>query len=355
MNKLLSSIFLSLLACTIFAQQQPTEDDGIGLSQEVMQKLLDGVNFRDQQHTARVTRCRGTYLRTEIRDTSSEYALQAEIKIVGDDRQPAFVLKKIEHKTLTEVRIYEALLRIFTPGKDDDHGTYDYERLDGETWEGESNQRVITQDAGPLADTDVMVNGILLKTDANGIIHDTENQLNILDKFDDLGIRLFDFTIDVPGFDPINIPLTRTMPQRRQSDEMRIEEDEKFEILLAYGLDFALSKKKPEQDALQCKATLPKDFAFATAGEAFPLTITVTNSGETQTSCLVARSFSRIDGLDGKLFYFGAIQPGETKSFTRILRVDENEKSNAAALEIRFSDSWSLPKQRIPLRLTLIH
>lgn len=355
MNKLLLTIFSCILACSFIAQQQPADDEGLGLSPEVMQKLLEGVSFRDSKGTARVTRVKGTYLRTDIKDSSSEYAIQAEIKITDEHRQPVFALKKIEHRTITEVRIYEALLRIFTPGKDDDHGTYDYERLEGETWEGESTQRVVTQDAGPLADTDVIVNGILLRTDKSGYVIDAKNELDILNRFDDLGMRQCDFTIDVPGFQPIEITMTRTMPQRRQSDEMRIEEDEKFELLLAYGLDFALSKKKPEQDELQCKAVLPKDFAFATAGKFFPLTVTVTNSGETQTSCLIARTFSRIQGLNGKLFYFGAIQAGETKSFTRIVRVDENEKSNSAALEIRFSDSWSTPKQRIPLRFPLIH
>lgn len=355
MKKTFLFLFSCLLACSVFAQQKPAENDGIGLSPEVMQKLLQGVNFRDQTGTARITRVKGTYLRTEVRNSSSEYTLRAEIQVTGDNRQPAFVLKKVEHKTLTEVRIYEALLRIFTPGKDENHGTYDYERLDGETWEGESNQRIVTQDAGPLADTDVMINSVLLKTDSNGVVNDTENVLDLLGKFDDLSTRQFDFILDVPGFEPIEISLRRTMPQRRLSDEMRIEEDEKYELLLVYGLDFALSKKKPEQEALQCTATLPKDFAFATAGKFFPLTVTVKNSGETQTSCLIARSFSRIPGLNGKLFYFGAIQPGETKSFTRLLSVDESEKTNSAALEIRFSDSWSIPKQRIPLRFPLIH
>lgn len=355
MKKLLLIVFSCLLTCTFHAQQKTVEDDGLGLSPEVMQKLLEGVTFRDSKGAARVTRVKGTYLRTDIKDSSSEYAIKAEIKITGDNRQPAFVLKKIEHKTLTEVKIYETLLRIFTPGQDENQGTYDYERLAGETWEGETNQRIVTQDAGPLANTDVIINGILLKTDKDGTVIDSNSELSILDKFDDLGMRQFDFTIDVPAFQPITFTMTRTMPQRRPSDEMRIEEDEDFELLLAYGLDFALSKKKPEQDELLCKATLPKDFAVATAGKFFPLTVTVTNSGETQTSCLIARSFSRIPGLNGKLFYFGAIHPGETKSFTRIVRVDENEKSNSAALEIRFSDSWSTPKQRIPLRFPLIH
>lgn len=346
-------LFSLCLFGSLFAQNANSDLEGIGLSPEVMDKILKDVKFRDDKGTNRVTRCKGTYLRTDIRGSQSEYSIQAVVTVKGESNQPSFMLKKIEHRTLTEVKIYEALLRIFTPGEDEDHGTYDYERLNGETWEGETTERTITQEAGPLANTDVIINGLFLKTDEDGLIRDPENKLDILQKFDDLSTRQFDFIIDVPSFAPIEVSLTRTMPQRRESDEMRIEEDENHELLLAYALDFRLSKKKPEQDKLVCKAFLPENFKSTKAGSFFPITVTVKNDGDTQTSCLIARSFSRIKGLNGKLFYFGAIQPGETKSFTRIVKIDETEKCATAALEIRFSDSWSTPKQSIPLKFSI--
>ena len=95
--------------------------------------------------------------------------------------------------------------------------------------------------------------------------------------------------------------------------------------------------------------------AVVRIGECFPLTIKVTNNGSRQTSCLLGRSFSRLDGLNGKLFYFGAVAPGDTARFTRYFKVSPEELVNHLFMEIRFSDSWGILKQTLQLDLPLIH
>ncbi|MCQ2403288.1 MAG: hypothetical protein MJ202_06135 [Lentisphaeria bacterium] len=352
MNKAIATLLLCLGIFISLKAQQDSAFNGIGLDPKVLGAVIPAEAGKTSSN---VSRCKGAYLRTEIRGSKSAYQLIPAIAIVGENRQPALQLKRLEVRTITEVRLYETLLRTFTPGQDNDHGTFDYQHLDDEIWEGESSQRVVSHEAGPLKDAEVFVNGEKLRTDANGVILDPENKLAILEKFDDLGKRSIEFLVEVQDYPAVSFPMTRTMPQRRDYDIKRIDEDDAHEMLLAYGMDFRLSKRQPEQDALKCSVSLPKDFAYAEAGKAFPVTITVTNEGQVQTSCLLARSFSRVPGLAGRLFYFGAIQPGETRSFTRLLTVDAAERSNTAFLELRFSDSWSPLKKRLPLTFTLIH
>ena len=331
-------------------QLPPTNSGGIGLSQAVIDSLES-----PRTPPPRTTKVKGPFLRTELRSRDTAYRIEAELSVDTPYRQPTLKVKRFKDETITEVRIYETLLRTFIPGEDNNRGTYEYESLPSETWEGETNSRVVTSYDGAFANEKVKLNGFELVTDSDGLVSDPENKVDLLGKFDELGNRNASLDLEIDGYDPVHVNVTRTMPMRRQSDEKRIEEDEKNEILLLYGLDFNLTRRKPEQDALECKAFLPMDFAFAEAGKFFPLTIQVKNDGTAQTSCLIARTFSRVRGLYGKLFYFGGVKPGQTVSFTRLVRVEEEELAAKASLEIRFSDSWSVPKHRIPLTFPVVH
>ena len=343
-RRLIPLFLLALLLCL-------SADDGIGVSSAVLDQLTPPQ--REEKQT--ISRCKGPFLRTEVRGKTSEFQLAAALALSHPHRQPVLQLKILEFQTLAEVRIYEAFLRTFIPGDNPGQGTIELRRLEGEVWEEETRPRTLLLEGGPLANTKVLLDGIPLATDEQGVVQDPENRLNLLARFDNLGTRRSQVSIQVEGYPELVFPLTRTMPQRAENDEKRLEEDEAGEILLAYGLDFRLSRRKPEQEALQCRLLLPKSMAFAVTGEAFPLTVEVTNRGSVQTSCLIARSFSRIPGLHGKLFYFGAIPPGKSASFTRLLTVENGEKTSKAYLEIRFSDSWGIPEHPLPLTLPLIH
>ncbi len=333
---------------------QGLSGDGIGISPAVLERLTPASQRRDDL-PERSSRCRGAYLRTETRGRKSTYRLAAALSTEDDNAQLTIQLDRQELQTITEVRIYETLLRTFVPGETEDQGTYDYSRLDGEVWEGESSQRTITLPAGPLVSTKVLLNGVELSTDRTGLVRDPDCRLDLLALFDDLSTRSADLEIRVAGYDPLHLTLTRTMPRRRPSDERQLDEDEAGEVLLAYGLDFRLSKGKPEQDALLCRVRFPKDCVLLEAGKPVPVTVEVENPGSVQTSCLIARTFSRMEGLDGKLFYFGAIPPGGRRAFTRMVTIPATEKASRAMAEIRFSDSWSIPPQVLKIDLPLVH
>ncbi len=350
----LAPLFLALLLlpASLLAQTPaPPLGDGIGISPAV----LDSLAPPQRGENPSISRCKGPFLREEVRDKQSEYQLSAALTITGPYRQPTISLKILERQTLRVVRIYEAYLRTFIPGDTPNQGTNEYRRLEGETWEEEAKPQIRFVDGGPLAQTTVLLDGISLTTDANGVVQDPENRLDLLSRFDALGSRNSQLHIQAEGYGELLLPIRRTMPQRAENDERRLDEDEAGEVLLAYGLDFRLSRSKPEQDALQCRAILPKGMVYATTGKAFPLTVEVTNQGSAQTSCLIARSFSRTAGLHGKLFYFGAIPPGKSATFTRLLTISPQEITSKAYLEIRFSDSWSIPQKQILLELPLLH
>ncbi len=342
-----------LLNATAVLSAQALDDDAIGISPAVLERLTPANQRRDDLPD-RSSRCRGAYLRTETRGRKSTYQLMAALSTENDNAQLTIQLDRQEIQTITEVRLYETLLRTFIPGETEDQGTYDYKRLDGEIWEGESNQRTITLPAGPLVSTKVLLNGVELSTDRTGLVQDPDCRLDLLAPFDDLSTRSIPLEIKAQGYDPLHLTLTRTMPRRRPNDERQLDEDEAGEVLLAYGLDFQLSRGKPEQNALICRVRFPKECVLLEAGKPVPVTVEVENPGSTQTSCLIARTFSRMEGLDGKLFYFGAIPPGGRRAFTRMITIPATEKASRAMAEIRFSDSWSIPPQVLKIDLPLV-
>ena len=59
--------------------------------------------------------------------------------------------------------------------------------------------------------------------------------------------------------------------------------------------------------------------------------------------------------MNGRLFYFGAIPPGSSASFTRYIKPDADNLTSMAYAEIRFSDSWGIPVQKIEFKAPLVH
>ena len=142
---------------------------------------------------------------------------------------------------------------------------------------------------------------------------------------------------------------------RRWEDEKLLDEPAQQDLLVCYRLNFKQSLLQPEQEGLEFSLVAEELPAVVRTGEYFPVTVKVVNNGSRQTSCLLGRTFSRLEGLNGKLFYFGAVAPGDTATFTRYLKVAPEELVNNLFLEIRFSDSWGVLKQALELNLPLIH
>ncbi|MBO7740973.1 MAG: hypothetical protein J6S21_00310 [Victivallales bacterium] len=326
------------------------EELQVGLSDDI----FGGVTQTAQE---RGDTCRGKYLRTENRGVTTEKRLGCALVIEPEYGQPALQLAMQEIRHITEVRIYELEIREFVP---DDNGitcSFVSKVVSGEVWEGEKTTRTETGAGDPLANTTVTVNSIPCRTDAQGLVRIQDGRtLDLLAMLDNLSQRTAKLVIATAGVKLPQLEYTvyRTMPQRSEQDEKRLEEPQEQDVLVAAQLDFALSRMKPEQEKLVCTASVAGD-TLKNTGVPFPVTVTVENQGAVPTSCLLGRSFSRIPGLNGKLFYFGAIPPGGKRSFTRWMCVDRESAANSAFLEIRFSDSWSIPDKKIPIKLTVLH
>lgn len=309
--------------------------------------------------------CRGNYLRTDIRDKKVRYEMVPSLVIDGADRQPVLVLRRHRVVEQTEVRLYETMMRFFVRDKDG-AGYFDYKRVQDEVWEGEKNVRIIPEEDGVLANMRVQIDDmsgheIACHTDAQGRLAPDKGWLDLLEPFDDLSCRTKDYFIqcigisdDAKKLDGRLFRLYRTMPQRKAFDEKRLQEPPEQDLLCVYGLDFQPSQLKPEQDALVCTVAFPENFAYATAGKPLPIRVRVQNNGDYQTSCLIGRLFSRVQGVDGKLFYFGAVKPGESVEFTRFVTVPVDLRTGKVYAELRFSDSWDAPKLSVPIKFTVV-
>ena len=60
-------------------------------------------------------------------------------------------------------------------------------------------------------------------------------------------------------------------------------------------------------------------------GEIVAVTVEVQNNGKRPLSNVIARTFSSAWSLDGKMFYFGMLQPGQKRTFFRLLTMPESK------------------------------
>lgn len=355
MNRQLMLLGACLLAFAWRAWAADPRVTDVGLSDV---GLSEGAAWQISQPTRelvdRANKVRGSYLRTEVRATKTNRLLEVRLTVATPDRQPSFQLNVLEEQAITEVRVYETLLRTAV-GNDGGRSSFEYHVVPGEYTYGEETVRTQKHLAAPLANAQVTINAKPFGTNADGVVQDPGHQLLILDALDSLDRRTMDFVVEAPEMPAVTYSVFRTMPQRRDFDEKLLDEPAQQDLLVAYRLNFKQSVLQPEQEGLQFTLETAELPAVVRAGEYFPLTVKVTNNGSRQTSCLLGRTFSRLEGLNGKLFYFGALAPGDTARFTRYLKVLPEELVNQLFLEVRFSDSWSVLKPVLPLTLPVIH
>ena len=343
---------LALAAAPLPAQQRPLAGDA-----EASKDITTDMGGAEL--------CRGNYLRTDVRDQKVRYEMVPALAVEGPERQPVLVLRRHRITEQTEVRLYETMMRFFVRDKDGT-GYFDYKRVQDELWEGEKNVRVIPEEDGFVANARVRIDDlggheVACHTDDRGRVIPDRGRLDLLEPFDDLSCRTKDYFIQCIGMtdgdkklDGSMFRIYRTMPQRKAFDEKRLQEPPEQDILCRYGLDFQTSQLKPEQDALVCTVVFPENFAYAVAGKPFPVRVRIQNNGGYQTSCLIGRLFSRVRGVDGKLFYFGAVKPGESMEFTRFVTVPADLRTGKVYAELRFSDSWDAPKLSVPVKFTVV-
>ena len=325
--------------------------DNVGLSEMTIWQISQP----SRENLDNADKCRGSFLRTEVKKGNLVKKLKICLVLSKATGQPSFQLLMQDEQEVIETRVYEALIRKAVNNENRGPGSYEYRLLPGECVYGEESVRTVQLPPKPLANTSVRINAMEFVTDEEGIVQDSDMRLRILDSLDTLRRRTMDFIVEVPGMPSQLYTVFRTMPQRRDYDEKLLDEPAEQDILQCYHLNFRQSLMQPEQNELECSVESEQISGLLRTGEWFPITVVVANHGTRQTSCLLGRTFSRIPGLNGKLFYFGAIAPGSTARFTRYFKIAPEELVNQAFVEVRFSDSWSTLKQRIPFDLRFVH
>ena len=298
-------------------------------------------------------KCRGNFLRSEIRKTETREQYDCALKPVNVFF-PCLQFKRQTHFTYHEIRIYETLERTIVEGDSNapkTTGSSQYRLLPGEFWEGESSIRSEIKEGGPFANETFLINGKTLQTDAEGnIIADAQSGLEILDYFDNLNTRQLDLEIEHVLLGTRKLTIYRTMPRRAKTDEKNLDENTVNDLLVAFNLDFYQRLTEPERQKLKVEYFL--NTLEIEPGKPFTLIIKVSNQGSRDTSCLLGRLFSREPSLTGKLFYFGAIPPGKTQLFSRTILPDAGLKVDHCFAALAFSDSWGeLPQHQLNLKI----
>lgn len=298
-------------------------------------------------------KCRGNFLRTEIRKTEKREQYDCSLKTTSTSF-PSIQFKRQTLFTYHEIRIYETLERTLVEGDSTTPkttGSYQYRLLPGEFWEGESNVRTELKDSGPFANESFLINGQALQTDAEGtIIADAQSGLAILEFFDNLNTRQLDLEIEHVLLGNRKLTVYRTMPRRPKTDEKTLDENTMNDLLVSFNLDFYQRLTEPERQKLKVEYFL--NTLEIEPGKPFTIIIKISNQGERETSCLLGRLFSREPWLNGKLFYFGAVPPGKAQIFSRTFLPDTGLKVDHCYAALALSDSWGeLPRLQQNLKI----
>lgn len=259
-------------------------------------------------------RHRGNLIRTEIRKTTKTPFLRCHLAMTAGSF-PQLYMEEMERLAHEEVPFYEVLLEI----KDEDERdreNIEYILQPGEEIEGEMAVREEERAVGPVASAAFDLNGTAIRTDGKGIFTD-QNQL-LLQPFDDLSVRETTLTVSHERLGQVVLTLRRDLVLQHavgmaMSESLAPVPD----ILVAMGLDFE-QKRQSSHDGLHVSVVLP---TAINPGITFPIQVQAENTGDKVASSVLCRLFSRQAWIHSRIFYIGALNPGEKRTFTRLVSV----------------------------------
>ena len=264
---------------------------------------------------------RGKYLRTEVRGTEATEGYEVNI-VESKTSFPQFVFKRILTLKLHEIRLYETVLETVTENRGEGitpRGTVDYVVIPGEIFEGEESDRIERRYDGVLKFALFTLNGKAYTTDENGIWTD-DGQI-VLSAFDEMRTKSIKLLFTHKEYGEATVNVTRNLIKREKIVTPGVEVQPEGDLLEALGMDFTQLKQSSD-DGISIKVTCKEK---AAPNETIAVTFEVRNNGMRSVSNLIGRSFSSVAGLDGKLFYFGMIAPGQTRSFSRLMTVSSGK------------------------------
>lgn len=299
---------------------------------------------------------RGKLLRVESRRVEKDPAFSCSLAVT----QPSFVKLKFTSLTILthhEVGIYEALREIVRE-KDKDGialpGATEYQIMPDMTLEGEQTTRIEIQKNGPLSNETFSILGQKFVTDEQGEIVDRNQQYLAI--FDNESTMSHTLRIAHDTLGEQSIIITRYLIKRKSPQTPGEENVARWDILDAFQLDFSQQTVsgrqgisftaciKPAAAVAETKDNIPDSAdqaavaATAVPGERIAIDVTASNAGPQAVSNLIAGCFSRHAWLNGKLFYFGKLGPGQSVTFTRVINVPADAPNQPCHLAIAFWD-----------------
>ena len=274
------------------------------------------------------TRKRGNPLRDEV-VSSAKYPTFSMELVAGTGSIP--VLQFVVQERIAEqcVRIYEAVLEVVKDnpqGPLAPNGNLEIKQLPGETIRGETFERERVENAGPLANTTLLLNGKKVTTDANGLVVDSSQWL--LEQFDNLRIREVALIAEHGKYGRKTLVVTRSIIRKSDAQVPGMAGTPTIDLLQAMKLDFTQLRNSSVAGLEASISAIPKGMP----GEIVPITVQVQNNGKLPVSNLIARSFSSEPALNGKMFYFGMVKPGAKATFTRMITLPQKDQERFATI-----------------------
>ena len=241
----------------------------------------------------------------------------------SQDCRPRFLVTKHRLVTCEEVPIFQKVIEIRVPD-DSNPDRVEHRVIPDEYIRGgdkEKTTRSETIDLGPWKDTTIEVGGVSFTTDANGIFVDDKELL--LGMFDDWSKTRVVLSVKHPETGEMLVPVTRQ------------------EFLDAFGIK-RQEPRSASREGIAMSATFPEALR---AGDEFEIRVDVRNDGDKRCSSVCGRAVSRHSWLDGKNFYFGCLDPGKERSFTRTFRVPTQQPEGTVFAAVGF---WDVRRGAMP-------
>ena len=264
---------------------------------------------------------RGRFLRTEVRrrDVVESYEVKA---MPAKGSFPQFVFKKMLIITIHEVKLYETVMETVSANDGSGitpMGAVNYVVVPDEITEGEESQRVERKYDGVLKLELFTLNGKAYTTDENGIWTD-ESQI-VLSAFDKMRTKSVELRFVHKEYGDAVVVLSRNFIKKEAPVLPGAEITRPTDLLEALGLDFS-QLKQCSDEGISVQATYNKT---AKPDEVVALTVEVKNNGLRSLSNVIGRSFTSTPGLDGKMFYYGMLLPGQKRSFSRLVTMPQRK------------------------------
>jgi hypothetical protein len=182
-------------------------------------------------------------------------------------------------------------------------------------------KKTLPENQVAFANETFRIDGIDCTTDKDGRVVDAHQRL--LAPFDQIAHNSTEIVVTHAAMGEKKIVITRDLLKKPTSIQKAVAEDAPpaYDVLESLGLDFTQLRQNGK-DGLVISYKVPESVK---AGETVKITIDIANHGTLPIGTVLIRAFSREPWLNGKMFYFGNIQPGKKVSFMRLVTLPERK------------------------------